>query len=565
MIGQLTVNISAKDPTRKCETFRAFVGSPSNVRIVDVPTAFGNWKISTVYFTVNYPDNRSVSKTCKPGVGVYVATIEGSTIPGKSLLGYTVKADGVDENNQPVIGYVLGKGDVEIVDADATLTPGETTHYIHVLDSRPDNPRKGDAYVENGTWRFFNGTVWTVLGGVSAGNSYVMSPVDKGGDGLWHRMIIVDGTIAYEREGVDEPPLAADKTWVLTQIGDAVSSEETRAKAAEQTNAEAIEAEAERAAAAEGENADAIEAEETRAKAAEQTNAEAIEAEAERASGAEDALNNALINEIARAGASEATKVPSEGNHTINGVKTFTSSPLVPTVASTDDDSQKAASTGWVSSKITAWWNAIKSTVTFAKAQVGLGNVDNTSDANKPVSTAMQTALDAKANDNAVVKLDGAQTITGEKAFTSGGKNVVIGGGVVVASGGFECSEDGAVRGSAFAGASMPKNPAVDTTVNANGLVEFSQGVTSAPFNCWVTVGRKSLADTNLQVIVTKGEQGQNYNNRVFQEIIPIPSGMSCYITAPVPKGAAVFVVGQNLTTSGLTIAQRFCKCYSEV
>ncbi len=38
------------------------------------------------------------------------------------------------------------------------------------------------------------------------------------------------------------------------------------------------------------------------------------------------------------------------------------------------------------------------------KAHVGLGNVDNTSDANKPVSTATQTALDAKAN--ALVSID---------------------------------------------------------------------------------------------------------------------------------------------------------------
>lgn len=36
--------------------------------------------------------------------------------------------------------------------------------------------------------------------------------------------------------------------------------------------------------------------------------------------------------------------------------------------------------------------------VTLAKGDVGLGNVDNTSDAAKPVSTATQTALDAKAN-----------------------------------------------------------------------------------------------------------------------------------------------------------------------
>ena len=34
--------------------------------------------------------------------------------------------------------------------------------------------------------------------------------------------------------------------------------------------------------------------------------------------------------------------------------------------------------------------------VTLAKGDVGLGNCDNTSDADKPVSTATQTALDAK-------------------------------------------------------------------------------------------------------------------------------------------------------------------------
>lgn len=34
----------------------------------------------------------------------------------------------------------------------------------------------------------------------------------------------------------------------------------------------------------------------------------------------------------------------------------------------------------------------------YSAALVGLGNVDNTSDADKPVSTAMQAALDLKAN-----------------------------------------------------------------------------------------------------------------------------------------------------------------------
>ena len=46
--------------------------------------------------------------------------------------------------------------------------------------------------------------------------------------------------------------------------------------------------------------------------------------------------------------------------------------------------------------------NGRSGAVTLAKADVGLTNVDNTSDANKPVSTATQTALNAKADATAV-------------------------------------------------------------------------------------------------------------------------------------------------------------------
>lgn len=48
-----------------------------------------------------------------------------------------------------------------------------------------------------------------------------------------------------------------------------------------------------------------------------------------------------------------------------------------------------------------------KTDLVLAKADVGLPNVDNTSDANKPVSTAQQTALDAKANQSALTSHTG--------------------------------------------------------------------------------------------------------------------------------------------------------------
>jgi hypothetical protein len=76
----------------------------------------------------------------------------------------------------------------------------------------------------------------------------------------------------------------------------------------------------------------------------------------------------------------------------------FSGIPTAPTPVSTDNSTQ-LATTAYVT-------NAVKVTsvsgrtgsVVLTKSDVGLGNVDNTSDLNKPVSTIQQTALDLKAN-----------------------------------------------------------------------------------------------------------------------------------------------------------------------
>jgi hypothetical protein len=61
------------------------------------------------------------------------------------------------------------------------------------------------------------------------------------------------------------------------------------------------------------------------------------------------------------------------------------------------DDSQAAAF--GLTLLATADVAAAKAALAYVKADVGLGNVDNTSDANKPISTATQTALDLKLDD----------------------------------------------------------------------------------------------------------------------------------------------------------------------
>lgn len=57
------------------------------------------------------------------------------------------------------------------------------------------------------------------------------------------------------------------------------------------------------------------------------------------------------------------------------------------------------------------YWRGDKSWQTLDKTAVGLANVENTSDANKPVSTATQTALNAKVNTSAVGAANGVASL----------------------------------------------------------------------------------------------------------------------------------------------------------
>lgn len=60
-----------------------------------------------------------------------------------------------------------------------------------------------------------------------------------------------------------------------------------------------------------------------------------------------------------------------------------------------------------------------KTWATLDSSAVSLGNVDNTSDVNKPISTATQAALDAKATTSETMLLSGNQTVNGVKTFSS--------------------------------------------------------------------------------------------------------------------------------------------------
>lgn len=146
MIGVVDVECQAVNPNMPLYPMRAFVGSPSSIRVRNVPKRIGKWAIESVQFVAAYPDSSIKTSQCVLTGGVWVGTIEGTSTSGTSTNGYTIFASGTDENGEPVTGYVLGKGDIEILEADGTLAPNPTRYYVKLLSAEAETPREGDMY-----------------------------------------------------------------------------------------------------------------------------------------------------------------------------------------------------------------------------------------------------------------------------------------------------------------------------------------------------------------------------------------------------------------------------------
>ena len=57
MIAVVDVSIQAQNPAAPLWPMRAYVGSPSSIRVRNVPKKIGDWCINKVTFVANYPDN----------------------------------------------------------------------------------------------------------------------------------------------------------------------------------------------------------------------------------------------------------------------------------------------------------------------------------------------------------------------------------------------------------------------------------------------------------------------------------------------------------------------------
>lgn len=160
-----------------------------------------------------------------------------------------------------------------------------------------------------------------------------------------------------------------------------------------------------------------IAAEASRAKEAEQLLTTNLSNEISRATGAETTLQNNINATNNRVSALE-TKVGNESVATqiTNAINALDATVGTTTVASGKHVAVQVTEADGKLTGVTVTESDIASAATLSghmsntsnphsvtKAQVGLGNVDNTSDANKPVSTAMQTALNNKVDKTTTV------------------------------------------------------------------------------------------------------------------------------------------------------------------
>ena len=176
MITTQEVKVQAQNPSIPLNPFTAFKGSPSSIRVLDVPKKIGLWNITSVQIQVTYPDSHIVSKECVRTGNVWVGTLEGTSAVGSVCKGYRITASGVDEDGSEISAYVLGAGDVVIIDLDGSIYPSQSADFVKIFDSKPESPKTGDVYLDGKALMVYDGTTWTKVGG----QDVVPDPYNKG-------------------------------------------------------------------------------------------------------------------------------------------------------------------------------------------------------------------------------------------------------------------------------------------------------------------------------------------------------------------------------------------------
>lgn len=161
MIRTFDVRLNAAHPELPLLEATAIVGSPSTANIYNVPKQIGTWDILKVYIEVSYPNGSTVvEEAVKTAQGIWTATVPMCETSGRVKSGFTVIADGEDENGDEVTGYILGVADFAVYTRGLEVRDGETTYNLRYFDTMPATPAKGDVTPIDGVPKLYDGYNW---------------------------------------------------------------------------------------------------------------------------------------------------------------------------------------------------------------------------------------------------------------------------------------------------------------------------------------------------------------------------------------------------------------------
>lgn len=184
-------------------------------------------------------------------------------------------------------------------------------------------------------------------------------------------------------------------------ISDVITDETARAALREDEIEKALVAEVKRAQTAESELNTSLSAETTRATTKENTIETNLDQEINRAQSAETEIANNLNSEITRAKEKEnalSTSLTNEINRATNKESELEQNISTLTTDLNNEIARAKDVEIELEADLNAHINDVNNPHSVTKAQLGLENVNNTSDINKPISTATQQALDKKAD-----------------------------------------------------------------------------------------------------------------------------------------------------------------------
>lgn len=171
-----------------------------------------------------------------------------------------------------------------------------------------------------------------------------------------------------------------------------------------------------------------------------------------------------------------------------------------------------------------------KGVVTLVKGDVGLGNVDNTSDLAKPISTLTQTALDGK--QATLVSGTNIKTIGGENILGSGNLEVPLGNDIAIIN--LDANQNYTFTSSSPSKIIVKVSATVRTAIGSTPVLTF----TNEPLKpTEIVLDITRLADAYDNKLVTSGVW--NNRNLIYQTIRPTLS--SSYSTGFVLFGGVKF------------------------